>query len=200
MHPLAPLGRGLCLCAGLLALAGCAPALFAGGVTGIIFAAQERSVGEAVDDFTIQTSLEAKLLQASEHLSRRVNLKVVEGRVLMTGIVNTPEDERTALALARDTGGVREVIDELEVGKAPGLGKFVSDTWISTVFRARLSTDSQVAFINYGYEVSEGRIYLIGIAGSPGELDRVTEHARTIKGVREVVSHIVLKSDPRRPA
>jgi len=43
-------------------------------------------------------------------------------------------------------------------------------------------------------------VYLMGIAQDEAELSQVAEHARNIGGVKDVVSHVVLKDDPRRPA
>ncbi|MFN3401475.1 MAG: BON domain-containing protein [Ferrovibrio sp.] len=43
-----------------------------------------------------------------------------------------------------------------------------------------------------------GTVYLIGLAQNDAEIVKVTDHARTIKGVRKVVSHVWLKTDPRR--
>ncbi len=39
-------------------------------------------------------------------------------------------------------------------------------------------------------------VYLIGIAQSPAELERATNHARAIPYVRKVVSHVRLKDAP----
>ncbi|MBR46643.1 MAG: phospholipid-binding domain-containing protein, partial [Rhodospirillaceae bacterium] len=41
-------------------------------------------------------------------------------------------------------------------------------------------------------------IYLAGIAQDQQELDKVITHARRIKYVKKVISHILLKSDPNR--
>jgi len=43
-----------------------------------------------------------------------------------------------------------------------------------------------------------GVVYLFGIAQSQKELDRATGHARNVKGVVKVVSHVILKTDPKR--
>ena len=43
-----------------------------------------------------------------------------------------------------------------------------------------------------------GIIYIIGIAQTTAELDKVIGHARRINNVKKVVSHVMLKDDPRR--
>ena len=39
----------------------------------------------------------------------------------------------------------------------------------------------------------------MGIAEDQRELDRAVDHARRIRYVKKVVSHVMLKTDPRRP-
>ena len=52
--------------------------------------------------------------------------------------------------------------------------------------------------LNYTIETINGSVYIMGIAQSRDELDLVVNHARTISHVRNVVSHVVLKDDPKR--
>ncbi len=55
-----------------------------------------------------------------------------------------------------------------------------------------------VGSVNYNVETVNGVVYLFGIASSQQELEQVTTLARTIDGVRRVVSHVMLKDDSRR--
>ena len=57
----------------------------------------------------------------------------------------------------------------------------------------------EVLSINYSIETVNGTVYLLGIAQDDAELVRVIEHARGIENVKRVVSHVVVKDDPRRP-
>ena len=52
--------------------------------------------------------------------------------------------------------------------------------------------------INYTIETVNRIVYLMGIAQDQAEIDRVTTHARQVRYVRRVVSHVQLKNDPHR--
>lgn len=186
----------------VLALAGstfgCIPALVGTSATVGVSAAQERSVGHAVDDTTIHAEVSSNLLQVSEKLFINVGVEVVEGRVLLTGAVPKPEDRVEAARLTWKVNGVKEVLNEIEVNDKSGLVDFAKDTWITTQMRTKMLTDSKISDINYSVETVNAVIYLMGIAQNQAELDRVTTHARNISGVRKVVSHVILKDDPRR--
>lgn len=178
-----------------LAAAGCSPvgvAVGAGATAGVAVA-QERSVGDAISDLTIKTTLNARLIEADPTLFSDVSLDVIEGRVLMTGDVKTPDDRVEAVKLAWQVDGVQEVINELQVTDRGGIANYLRDAWISTRLRSDLTFDREIAAINYNIETVNGVVYLIGIAQNQVELDRVLAHARTISHVEKVVSHVRLK-------
>jgi osmotically-inducible protein OsmY len=194
--------KAMLLVAGLMVLAaplgGCGSAMVGAGATAGLAAAQERSLGDAIDDTAIHAQVVHNLLQRSETLFTRVGAEVVEGRVLLTGIVPTPEDRVEAVRLTWQVEGVREVLNEIEVGNRSSLKDMARDTWITTQLRTKMLRDAEVFDINYSLETINGVVYVMGIARTQKELDRVTDHARNISGVKKVVSHVVLKDDPRR--
>ena len=188
------------LLAGSLCLSGCAEFLLGAAATTGLTVAEERSVGTAVDDLTIRGELNHIFFQENIDLYQDVSFSVIEGRVLLKGSVPTPEDRVRALQLAWQAGGVREVINEIQVTDDSGLLDFARDTLISTQLKAKLLFDGDVLSINYSVETVNGTIYLMGIAQNEAELERVMHYARDIGGVKRVVSHVVMKDDPRRQA
>jgi osmotically-inducible protein OsmY len=188
------------LLAGSLWLSGCAEVLLGAAATTGLTIAEERSVGGAVDDLTIRGELNHIFFQENIDLYQDVSFSVIEGRVLLKGSVPTPEDRVRALQLAWQADGVREVINEIQVTDESGLLDFARDTWISTQLKAKLLLDGDVLSINYSVETVNGTVYLIGIARNEAELEQVMHYARDIGGVKRVVSHVVMKDDPRRQA
>lgn len=117
----------------------------------------------------------------------------------MTGRVETPEIRVEAARVAWMTDGVDEVINEIEVSDQ-GVGLLrPRDRWISSRVRGRLLGDSAVRHVNYHIETIDGTVYMFGIAQSQEELERATGHARTLRGVERVVSHVRLKEERRAP-
>ena len=188
------------LLVGCLFLSGCAGLLVGVAATAGLEIAKERSVGDAVDDLTIRTELNQLFFEENYELFQEVSFGVIEGRVLLKGSVPTPEDRIRALRLAWQAGGVREVINEIQVNDESGFLDYARDTWISAQLKGKLLLDTDVLSINYSIETVNGTVYLLGIAQNDAELARVTAHAHSIADVKRVVSHVVLKDDPRRPA
>src|SRR3954468_16723273 len=77
-------------------LSGCVWVAATGAVAGVSAARQERTIGNAIDDARIKTTLDASLAKDSPGLYLRVSTTVVEGRVLLAGRVSDPEARLSA--------------------------------------------------------------------------------------------------------
>lgn len=187
-----PLLIPLALAAGL-ALGGCATAVVGGGAAVGVAAAEERSLGEAVDDTVIYAGLNGTLFAKDVDLFSDVGIEVHEGRVLLTGTVRKPEDRIEAVRLAWQVDGVREVINEIQVTDKSSLTDYARDVWITAQLKSKLLLDKSIESLNYNIETVNGVVYMLGVAQDAAELERATNHARTIPHVREVISHVRLK-------
>lgn len=191
----------LMLVAGMgLMLTGCIPSLvMTGATTGGVIAAQERSTGNAVDDLGIRLTiynLYAK--QDINDLLKNVAIRVVEGRVMLTGDVDKPETSLEAVRLAWQAKGVKEVISEIQVNDRTGIVDYARDGWIATQVRAKLLFEKDLRSVNYSVEVVNNVVYLFGIAQSEEELRKATYISSTVPYVKQVVSHVIMKDDSRR--
>lgn len=168
------------------------------GCVGISLNTEERSLSSALDDFNARTELNARLLGESPSLFANVSTTVIEGRVHLSGTVPTNEQRLAATRIAWATPHVLEVVNDIEVTEGGGLGDVARDRWISAQVRTRILTDSAIRDINYTIDTQNKVVYILGIAQSQAELDRVVAHARVVPDVRRVVNYALLKDDPRR--
>lgn len=183
-----------------LSFAGCAEFVVGAVTTTGLAIAEERTVGDAVEDLSIQTELNHLFFQDDLDLYNDVSISVVEGRVLLKGSVPTREDRVRATWVARQATGIREVINEMQVTAEGGILNYARDRWISLRLDTRLVFDFDILSVNYDIETVNGTVYILGIAQDEEELEKVKAHARSIGGVKHVVSHVIMKDDPRRPA
>lgn len=180
-------------------LSGCAALIIGGGTEGAVIAAQERSVGNAVDDASILIRIKNLYAhQDFKDLLANVEIKVVEGRVLLTGNVDKPDSQIEAVRLAWQVDGVKEVINEVQISDKAGFVNYARDLWISTQVKSRLLFAKDIRSINYSIITVNQVVYIMGIAQDQGELDRATYVASTTNSVQRVVSYVRLKDDPRR--
>ena len=118
--------------------------------------------------------------------------------MLLTGVVPTPDDRVEAVRQAWQVNGVLEVINEVQVTNRAGITDYLRDVKITSQLRFQMLRDRDISDVNYTVETVNGIVYLMGIARSRPELDKVTTHARNIAGVQKVISHVRLSGGDRR--
>lgn len=160
--------------------------------------AQNRTFGDRVDDANTSLTLKRQLLFDREVDTSDIDMTIFEGRILLTGTVRSEGDRIAISEKARKINTVREVINELQVLPKTTLKQGRKDAFIDQKLETALIADTGVAAGNYRVLVSQGSVYLLGVAQGPNELQRVTGQARAIDGVKEVVSHVIYVKDPRR--
>ena len=181
-----------------LALGGCVGALVVGGLGvaagGGYAAGHERGVNGTVDDFAVKTDIDSGLMKAELQLQGDITTTVYDGRVLLTGHVPSQDIKTAAAQVAGKTHDVRAVYDEIEVTQGEGVWNNANDAWITAQVRSQLVIEPGLRSVNYTIDTTNGSVYLIGSARSQAELDRATQIARYVPGVRRVVSYVELRS------
>ena len=174
---------------------GCSPVgiLASGGGATMVIAEGDRSLGTVVDDATIKLNLSAKFLKSENSLFLDVNSNVTEGRVLLTGLVDTQEIRIEAVRKVWEINGVREVINEIEVGNKTTLKEYMNDLWINTQVKSLAARTIGLRSFSYNFETIKGKVYIAGITSRPEQLQAIVESTKTIKGVNEIVNYVIIK-------
>jgi osmotically-inducible protein OsmY len=180
------------------ALQGCVAAAVGAGAAAGVAASQDRGIKGAANDTAIRAEINHYWLQKDEKLFTNCNLQIHEGRVLVTGAVKDADVRAEAIQLAWKAKGVREVINEIEVTNEGGVGAYARDTTIVTELRSKLLFAKDIQSVNYSIEAVNGTVYMLGVAQDQVELDKAINIARNVSYVRRVVSHVLMKDDPRR--
>jgi osmotically-inducible protein OsmY len=181
-----------------IAGAGCSPigmAAGAGASLGIA-AAQEGGISSAATDLRIKATISEKWFSYKVDTFTKLNLTVDQGRVLITGTVQNPDDRVEAVRLAWQVNGVKQVINEIRVAQSEGVAGFVKDGWITTRLRTAITFEKNIQSINYSIDTVNGTVYLMGVARSQSELDSVISIARTIPNVKQVISYVKPMGQP----
>ncbi|MBL4666428.1 MAG: BON domain-containing protein [Sneathiella sp.] len=178
-----------------VSLSGCTPVgLVVGGAAAAgVVVAEERSISDAVEDAGIKINIMNGLFKKSETLFVDVSTIVIEGRVLVTGVVRDVDHRDAVAAIIWKTDGVEEVLNELQISNQSNIPSSAEDSWVSAKLKARLLQDISIKHVNYSMDTVNRVVYLMGIAQNPAELERVYLHARDVDGVRKIISHVVMK-------
>ena len=179
----------------LLNILSCSPAgiLASGGATGMVVAEGDRSFGSIVDDATIKINIAAKFINSDDNLFVDVNTSVLEGRVLLTGLVDNQEIRIDAVRRVWEVEGVNEVVNEIQIGNRASLKEYAQDVWITTQVRGLAAKTIGLRSIAYNYETIQGKVYIVGVTSRPEQLEAIIDVAKTVKGVTEIINYVIVK-------
>ena len=174
---------------------GCSPSrmLAGGGATTMVIAEGDRTFGTVVDDATIKVNIAAKFLNAGDNLFVNIDTTVLEGRVLLTGLINNQESRIEAVRLVWEVEGVNEVINEIQIGDRSTIKDYANDLWINTQAKAVAAKVVGLKSIAYNFETIQGKVYIAGITQKPEQLTSMIDALKTIKGVKEIVNYVIVK-------
>ena len=173
----------------------CSPAsiLASGGATGMVVAEGDRSLGSVVDDATIKINIAAKFINSEDNLFIDVSTNVLEGRVLLTGLVDNQEIRIDAVRRVWEVDGVQEVINEIQIGNRESIKEYAQDLWITAQVRGMAAKTLGLRSISFNFETIKGKVYIAGITSKIDQLEELIEVAKTVKGVTEIVNYVIIK-------
>ncbi len=161
----------------------------AGAAVGIS-AAREGGLKGTANDIRISASISDKWFKYNVETFSKLSLTVEQGRVLVTGVVQDPQDRVEAIKLAWQVEGVRQVINEIRIADSQGIKGYLKDSWITAQLRTKITLDRDIQSVNYSIDTVQQIVYLMGIAQNQSELNKVIDIARTIPGVSQVISYV----------
>ena len=91
----------------------------------MVVAEGDRSFGTVVDDATIKINIAAKFINSDDNLFVDVSTSVLEGRVLLTGLVDNQEIRIDAVRKVWEVEGVNEVVNEIQIGNRESLKEYL---------------------------------------------------------------------------
>jgi len=182
--------RILAIILAMISVSGCMPAVFTTAAGTTVAVAKDRTVGSTVDDVKISAGIKKDFVSKGfRDLYTKINVEVVDGRVLYTGTVATDDDIMKAVDIAWAQNGVTEVVNELAVDEKSNYfdaAQYARDSWVTSRIKTKTILDRDIKFINYTVITFKNVVYIFGIARSQEELDKVANIAAEIKGVERV--------------
>ena len=165
--------------------------------TGVSIALDPRSLGTQIDDSLMQQNLRARLLSADKSYIISVKTKILDGRIFLTGKVNSVEDKLKITKLAWEIKGARSVKNDLQIKEKFNFKRSAKDLLITSQLRAAIIGNKKIKSVNYNIDTYKKNIYIYGIAQNKTERDEVAKEAKQILDVKNVITSIFLVEDLR---
>ena len=165
--------------------------------TGVSVALDPRTLGTQIDDSIMQKSLSTRILTKDKKYFLSVKSKVLDGRIFITGKVDSPEEKLQITKIAWETKGTRSVRNDLKIKKEFNFKQSAKDLLITTQLRTALIVNKNIKATNYQIDTYKKKIYVYGIALTSEEKDLVISEAKEILDVENVIASIMLVEDLR---
>ncbi len=196
--------KKLFLTAILILATSCVETVIVGSAVTGTLVIRDKTMENTKSDISISTELGVKFLENGlKNPGNSIDVTVNEGRVLLTGLVRNPDKATLAGEIAWKVSGVKEVIDEVQLSQSDhirprDITNAAADYLITAQIEAKLLFSKRITSVNYQITTVAGTVYLLGVANSDEELQKVSSIISKNRGVKKVVNHAILIGDARR--
>ncbi len=166
--------------------------------SGVSVALDPRTIGTQIDDSIMQKNLVSRLVLKDKKYFINVKIKVLDGRIYLTGKVDTPEEKLQITKSAWETNGARSVKNDIRIKEKFSFKMKAGDILITTQLRSAIILNKKISSANYNIDTYNKTIYIYGISYDNDERKEVIKEAKEILDVKDVVASILLVSDLSR--
>ena len=165
--------------------------------TGVSIAFDPRTLGTQMDDSIMQKNLAARILIRDKKYLLSVKSKVLDGRIFLTGKVESLEEKLLLTKLAWEIKGARSVRNDIKIKEEFNFQRSAKDIFITSQLRTAIILNKNIKATNYQIDTYKKKIYVYGIALTSEEKDLVISEAKEILDVEDVIASILLLEDLR---
>ena len=165
--------------------------------TGVSIALDPRTLGTQIDDSIMQKNLSAKLVMLDKNYLLSIKTKVLDGRIFITGKVDSIEEKFKITKLGWEIKGARSVKNDLQIKEKFNFPESAKDLLITSELRVAMIKSKKIKSVNYNIDTYKKKIYIYGIAQNELEKSEVINEAKKILDVEEVIASIFLVDDLR---
>jgi osmotically-inducible protein OsmY len=166
-------------------LGGCVAAVLGAGAAGAAVGFDRRSTGAYTDDETIEWKIS---LAIRDKFGEKAHINVTSFNriVLLTGEAPTEEMRQDIQKIAQGIGSVRDVRNEIAVGKPTSIETWSDDSYLTSKVMANMLGNNDVNQYHVKVVTESGVVYLMGLV-TRKEGDAAAQVARNTSGVKRVV-------------
>ena len=171
-----------------------------GGVfgTGVSIALDPRTLGTQIDDSIMQKNLFARLTFTDKKYLVKISVKVLDGRIFLSGKADEPEEKLLITKMAWETKGARSVKNNISIKQKFSFKNVATDVLITSQLRAALIFNKNVKAANFNIDTINQKTYVFGIAHNEDEKKEIIQEAKQIVDLKELVTSILMVSDLSR--
>ena len=145
----------------------------------------------------MQKNLSSRMMLKDKKYLLSINIKVLDGRIFVSGKVDNPEEKLQITKMAWETNGVRSVKNNIIIKEEFNFKQSAKDILITSQLRTALILNKKIKSTNYNIDTYKKKIYIYGIAQDKDEQKEVLKEAKSILDVQRVIASILLVEELR---
>ncbi|MGH8684530.1 MAG: BON domain-containing protein [Nitrosospira sp.] len=153
------------------------------------------TVGAEMDDSAITTKVKSALLADEDIKSFDIKVETNKGEVQLSGFVDNQTQVDRAAEVAKRVEGVKNVINNTTLKTtSTTVGEKIDDGIITTKVKAALLAEESIKSFDISAVTRDGEVQLSGFVANQTQIDRATEVARGVEGVKKVINEMSIKN------
>ena len=165
--------------------------------TGVSIAFDPRTLGTQIDDSIMEKNLVARLTALNASYFLNIKVKIIDGRIFLTGKADTPEEKLIITKKAWEIKGARSVKNDIKIKEKFNFKRSAKDILITSQLRTAMIVNKEISAANYQIDTHKKKIYVYGIALTEEERKLVIQEAKEILDVEDVITSILLVEELR---
>jgi hyperosmotically inducible protein len=155
-------------------------------------------IGCAETDAGVTTAVKTRLAADDTVKAYQIDVDTRDKVVTLSGSVNTVAEKTQAVAVARGTDGVVNVVDNItlkvtaETSMPRPIDTTVADATLTAAVKTKLLADPKVRGLKIDVDTKAGMVTLTGTVRSQAEKDEAMRLARETENVRNVTDQITI--------
>ncbi|MTI81948.1 MAG: BON domain-containing protein [Firmicutes bacterium] len=137
-------------------------------------------------DDKLKEKVEAAVEFSPEMDRYGVEADVVDGEVMLTGIVDTIAEKNRLTKVVSKVSGVKRI----ENGITVATDGQITDRGVAMEVTEELKDDPRVNMKHIGAKSVDGKVFLVGHSDNPAEIEAAKHDAAKARGVTEVISQV----------
>jgi hyperosmotically inducible protein len=152
------------------------------------------TVGTTIDDSTITTKVKSALLADPDVKGLDIKVETNKGEVQLSGFVDSQVQIDRAISIARGVEGVKNVQNKMTLKTTETtVGEKIDDGIITTKVKGALVAESGIDSGDITVVTRDGEVQLSGFVKDQSQIERATQVARTVEGVKNVINELSVK-------
>ena len=166
--------------------------------TGVSIALDPRTLGTQIDDSIMQKNLQARLALTEKIYLVKLSVKVLDGRIFLSGKVDEHEEKLKITKMALETKGARSVKNNIAIKQKFSFKNAAKDILITSQLRTALIINKNVKAANFNIDTINQKTYVFGIAYDENEKKEIIQEAKQIVDLKKLITSILMVSDLSR--